>query len=259
MTTAPKNWWEHLASCKGTRVSTEHELYAAGQKAARLKIQQTQREAAAKIAQAKAHAAMAAPTAASSAVAAGFAQSVRAKADTAVARLIYGASLPLSIVEDSLFRDCLKAAARAGPSYRVPTRKRVSGELLDEQESIMKKAQNDILEQDAIKFGSSVVSDGWKDSRRRQWINVVRVSPRGEFCVAAIDTTGNRKTKEYIATLIKPYLQRTVDLVVMDGACEGALKLIQSDPDLQWINTSKCTTHQIDLLIEALGEKQWAK
>ena len=45
------------------------------------------------------------------------------------------------------------------------------------------------------------------------------MSPGGEQLIEAIDTSGDTKSMDYIAGQLDEYVDKNVDLVVMDGAC----------------------------------------
>jgi hypothetical protein len=47
-----------------------------------------------------------------------------------------------------------------------------------------------------------------------------------------------------------------VDLVVMDGACSGAINLLKEV--FPWLSGVVCTTHSLDLLMEDLGTMAFA-
>jgi Protein of unknown function (DUF 659) len=67
----------------------------------------------------------------------------------------------------------------------------------------------------------------------------------------AIDTSGSTKSMQYIAEQVSKYIDRDVNLVVMDGACSGAIHLLKDK--YPWLSGAICTTHSLDLLMEDLG------
>jgi hypothetical protein len=53
-----------------------------------------------------------------------------------------------------------------------------------------------------------------------------------------------------------PHITEDVDFVVMDGACEGAIKLLEEK--CPWMSGVVCTTHSLDLFMEDIGKLEWA-
>ena len=125
----------------------------------------------------------------------------------------------------------------------------------------------------AEKYGTTIVSDGWKNCRRQPIVNLLMISSDGVVFIDCIDTTGRKKDANFIVDFVQRGLEERVPkclkgtecLVVMDGACSKALaQLEERSPHLI---TSKCACHGLDLMLEKLcgqsGEKtkrnqEWA-
>ena len=82
------------------------------------------------------------------------------------------------------------------------------------------------------------------------------MSPDGEFFIKAIDTSGNTKSMDYIAEQVGTHITRDVDIVIMDGACKGAINILIER--FKWLSGVVCTTHSLVLLMEDLGEMSFA-
>jgi hypothetical protein len=52
------------------------------------------------------------------------------------------------------------------------------------------------------------------------------------------------------------HVNEAVDLVVMDGACKGAIDLMEEQ--FPWMSGVVCSTHALDLLMEDIGKMEWA-
>jgi hypothetical protein len=77
------------------------------------------------------------------------------KLDAALARMIYATGIPLSTVNHPAFVDFVKLLR---PSYAVPSRDRLSGELLDEEYLAVRQAiEKKIESAESV----TVMSDGW--------------------------------------------------------------------------------------------------
>ena len=181
---------------------------------------------------------------------------LRKEADDAIARWAFATGQALRAVDDFFFRDALEKVAAAGPGRTHLTRKRLKEDMIPQEKKRVRREQKAAATLNKELFGQSIVSDGYTDANRRPLVNVLLVSPAGELFMEAIDTSGNTKSMQYIANQVKTYIDRDVDLVVMDGACSGAIKLLQEE--FPWLSGVVCTTHSLDLLMEDLGTMDFA-
>jgi hypothetical protein len=53
------------------------------------------------------------------------------------------------------------------------------------------------------------------------------------------------------------HINEAVDFVVMDGACKGAIELLEEQ--FPWMSGVVCSTHALDLLMEDIGKMEWAE
>ena len=61
---------------------------------------------------------------------------------------------------------------------------------------------------------------------------------------------------QYISNHLSTHIDKNVDLVVMDGACKGAIDiLVDTHP---WLSNEVCTTHSLSLLMEDIGKMPFA-
>jgi hypothetical protein len=143
--------------------------------------------------------------AASTAIGRAFANTRGQHADAAIARCIFANGLPLRLADDRFFREMISAVQATKSSYVPPHRQKLSAKdgLLQAEVKSLKRKQEHLIEQDKEKYGLTIVSDGFTDAVRRPLLNVVLVSPKGEYFVEAIDTSGDKKTMPYIAEKVR--------------------------------------------------------
>ncbi|KAK3268123.1 hypothetical protein CYMTET_23355 [Cymbomonas tetramitiformis] len=97
-------------------------------------------------------------------------------ADKALASAMYTCNISPWNLQKPRFREALQKIALVGPSYKGPERRRVSGPMLSqEKDRVQKKIAG--YRQSVSRYGSTVVSDGATDIRRRPIINLLDVSP----------------------------------------------------------------------------------
>ena len=123
-----------------------------------------------------------------------------------------------------------------------------------EVEAEVKKATSFSIET----YGVSLCSDGWDNVVHHPLMNIMLSYPAGDIFLGSVDTSGNKKTKEYIAGELKKFIEQIgpmkVSQICSDNAANmlGAVdKVIETYP---YIYKQKCAAHALDLLLE-----DWAK
>jgi hypothetical protein len=110
-------------------------------------------------------------------------------------------------------------------SYKTPNRKKLSGQLLDDVYESIQESVLPVLAA-AVKYGSTVASDGWSDVNRRPILNFMNVTRGRTVFLKSIDFTdhmaeGGRKGAAYIASqtisTIEEFSPKNGVQVIMDG------------------------------------------
>ncbi|CAJ0876189.1 5052_t:CDS:2 [Entrophospora sp. SA101] len=146
---------------------------------------------------------------------------------------------------------------KARPAFKLPRRKKLSNELLD-QVFIETKEEVDKLIESAEYI--SLVSDGWTSITQEHWTNYILTTPKPVFLKA--NTTGEvRQTAENIAADIEDII-KTLDInklsaVVTDNA--SVMKkawgiLSKNYPGVFFLG---CISHNLNLLINDIVKISW--
>jgi hypothetical protein len=89
--------------------------------------------------------------------------------DSAIAAFTYHHAVAFNAVESPYFQHVIDAALKVGASgtcdYKVPSRKVLSGRLLDERDAVISESVTKIL-QNTEEFGYTLTSDGFSDCQR---------------------------------------------------------------------------------------------
>jgi Protein of unknown function (DUF 659) len=249
----PASWWVHLADCEETAASVREraqaEIAAAERKKGKKRARKELSDEAESLDRAQ-------PTLDGDG-AGSFKLSSREAADAAVARWAYANGRPLRSVEDFFLKAAVAAITKVGSSYKLPTRERLTNALLQDELRRLREEQSQVVQHKSELYGLTLLSDGWSDFNRRPLLNIIKQSPAGEFFMESIDTTGSKKTMAYIAGKLSPHIDETVDFVVMDGACKGAIEILVAE--FPWLSGAVCSTHSIDLLMKDAGKMQFAE
>ncbi len=154
---------------------------------------------------------------------------ITAKLDFAIADLIHAHGLPFSLVEHPRFLQVLQLARNAPVDYLPPSRKRISGELLDKIFDQVQSDGKDLLLKDGKLYGMALIGDG-ATIKKMPLFNVLVSSPSNPVYVAdIISATSNyekgiRKDASSIAKDCFPIMTsldpncKFFDLIMFDGA-----------------------------------------
>jgi len=111
------------------------------------------------------------------------------------------------------------------------------------------------------KTGCTILSDGWSDMCHRPLINVLVYCPKEVLFLKVVDSTGHKKTAEYIFKILEQAIlevgEENVVQVVTDNAsnCVGAGKMIMDKyTKVYW---TPCAAHCLDLLLHDLAKFPW--
>ncbi|CAI5984574.1 unnamed protein product [Closterium sp. NIES-64] len=111
--------------------------------------------------------------------------------------------------------------------------------------------------------GVTVASDMFSDKAGHPQANVLLINDSGAVFVESIDTKMEMKTGGYIAGILRPIIEKVgpenVVALCFDGGSNyvaACRVLMREYPHIELI---PCATHVLDLLMEDIGKKGWAK
>ena len=166
----------------------------------------------------------------------------------------YDVNVPFNVGRHPTFVEAVNATALAGFNYKPPSYNALRTTLIEskkmEVEAEVKKATSFSIET----YGVSLCSDGWDNVVHRPLMNIMLSCPVGDIFLNSVDTSGNKKTKEYITGELKKFIEQIgpmkVSQICTDNATNmlGAVdKVIETYPH---IYKQGCAAHALDLLLE---------
>eukprot|EP00611_Tribonema_gayanum_P019221 TRINITY_DN3278_c0_g1_i4.p1 TRINITY_DN3278_c0_g1~~TRINITY_DN3278_c0_g1_i4.p1 ORF type:complete len:508 (+),score=123.06 TRINITY_DN3278_c0_g1_i4:64-1524(+) len=181
-------------------------------------------------------------------------------ADQALVKLMAVNGVPFRLAESDELREFVEAVGRANTirPYKPCNRQKAAGAVLDQVHEQLERDQLEPLQEQQQMFGSTIMSDGLTDKRKRPLLNFLLATPGHEYVVSVEDASGHSKTHEYIVNeLLAPIVgdNTNIDLVTMDGANAGALKLCEQR--WPWMSGVICLTHSISLIFSDLDKDPW--
>ncbi|CAI5976444.1 unnamed protein product [Closterium sp. NIES-65] len=183
-------------------------------------------------------------------------------ADEAISLFFAALHVPEHHADHPLWRNVVSSIQRAGPNYVAPKRRYIGGAGLAKCRQRIEAALAPISAS-WRRDGVTVASDMFSDKAGRPQANVLLINDSGAVFVESIDTKMEMKTGGYIACILRPIIEKVgpenVVALCFDGGSNYAAAcrvLMREYPHIEHI---PCATHVLDLLMEDIGKKGWAK
>ena len=166
-----------------------------------------------------------------------------------LAEAFFSSASPFRLVENSAFREFIMMLR---PSFQMPSRKMLSGILLDNAYSSIKATMDSrIKAADYV----SIVTDSWTDVNGRPIMNYIVLTPE-PFFFKSIYTQEQSHTAVYIADQLSEVIEaigvQKVSSVVTDNATAngGAWNLLMEKYKEQGLMAYGCSAHWINLSVQ---------
>ena len=75
-------------------------------------------------------------------------------------------------------------------------------------------------------YGVSLCLDGWDNVVHRPLMNIMLSCPAGDIFLGSVDTSGNKKTKEYIAGELKKFIEEIGPMKVSQICTDNATNML---------------------------------
>jgi hypothetical protein len=156
-------------------------------------------------------------------------KSNNASVEMAIADFFHCESIADSVVESPRFARLLKLARTVGSDFKIPSRKKISGELLDLNYNAVYNENKTLLCSEASTFGLSFIGDG-ATIKRMPLLNILGLcGTTPPITIAIVDCTnhmqeGGKKDASYIASLFEEQVGEydpdnvNTDVFFFDGA-----------------------------------------
>ncbi|RWR76251.1 hypothetical protein CKAN_00468500 [Cinnamomum micranthum f. kanehirae] len=178
---------------------------------------------------------------------------LRKRACIRFARWMYDAGIPFNAVNCDSFGPMIEAIRQYGPGMKPPSYHEVRVPLLKKE----KEHTNNLMKghrDDWVKYGCSIMMDGWTDKKGRTLLNFLVNCPKGTMFVESIDASSYSKDAEKMFQLIEKFVERigeaNVVQIVTDSAAANVLagKFLEAKfAHLYW---TPCAAHCLDLMLE---------
>ncbi|XP_058755022.1 uncharacterized protein LOC131628172 [Vicia villosa] len=174
-----------------------------------------------------------------------------------IARFFYRNGIAFNVAKSKSFKLMVEAIGMYGAHLKPPSYHELRVPLLqDELRLTHEMLSTNKKEQE--KYGCSIMSDGWTDTKGRTLINFLVNSPAGTMFVKSVDASADMKTGQKLFQLLDSFVEEigesnVVQLVTDNGSnyVLAGRHLQVSRPKIFW---TPCAAHCLDLMLEDIGK-----
>lgn len=193
---------------------------------------------------------------------ASFQKQAIAEATRELTRLFIQCAISFHVLRTPVWKSAMRAVSRIGCEWEGPS---CDGMRVRElkNEKIRIEAQLEPLKATWVKYGCTILCDGWSDVRRRNVYNILVSSCKGTMFLRAIDASapGTVVTGAFIWQHIRQAIEEigsdnVVQVVTDNGSnCVSMGRMLEDAfPKIRW---TPCASHSLDLLMEDLEGLAW--
>lgn len=174
-----------------------------------------------------------------------------------IARFFYRNGIAFNVANSKSFKLMVEAIGMYGAHLKPPSYYELRVPLLQDE----LKLTHEMLstnKQEQVKYGCSIMSDGWTDTKGRTLINFLVNSPAGTMFVKSVDASAYMKTGQKLFELLDSFVEEigesnVVQLVTDNGSnyVLAGKHLQVSRPKIFW---TPCAAHCLDLMLEDIGK-----
>ncbi|XP_040873455.1 uncharacterized protein [Glycine max] len=184
-------------------------------------------------------------------------KATRDRAVQYIARFFFRNGIPFNVAKSKSFKLMIEAIGTYGPHLKPPSYHELRVPLLKIELEYTKGLLRG-HEEERIKYGCSIMSDGWTDRKNRTLINFLVNCSLGTQFVRSVDASEYMKTGQKVFELLDSFVEeigeKNVIQVVTDNGSNYVLaaKILQvTRPKIFW---TPCAAHCLDLMLEDIGK-----
>jgi hypothetical protein len=117
---------------------------------------------------------------------------------TTWAAFFYELNVAFNVTRHPTFVATMKATSIAGFDYTPPMYHAMQTKHIEPKVKQIKAEMKKATKQSTVLYGATICSNSWDNVIHWLLMNVMLVCPTGDVFIDSVDTTGHKKTKEYI-------------------------------------------------------------
>ncbi|XP_075495987.1 uncharacterized protein LOC142533194 [Primulina tabacum] len=169
------------------------------------------------------------------------------------ARWMYDAGIPFNAVNYDSFKPFIEAVGQFGCGMKPPTYHEVRVTCLKKELEHTKLILKEYTD-DHVKYGCTLMADGWTDRKNRTLINFLVNGPRRTVFIESVDGSSYSHTGAKLFDLFDKYVQqigaKNVVQIVSDSASANVLAGRHLEAQYLHLYWSPCAAHCLDLMLE---------
>ncbi|KAL5162369.1 hypothetical protein HKD37_07G019499 [Glycine soja] len=184
-------------------------------------------------------------------------KATRDRAVQYIARFFFRNGIPFNVAKSKSFKLMIEAIGTYGPHLKPPSYHELRVPLLKIELEYTKGLLRG-HEEERIKYGCSIMSDGWTDRKNRTLINFLVNCSLGTQFVRSVDASEYMKTGQKVFELLDSFVEEigeknVIQVVTGNGSNYVlAAKILQvTRPKIFW---TPCAAHCLDLMLEDIGK-----
>ncbi|KAK9122934.1 hypothetical protein Sjap_012536 [Stephania japonica] len=181
------------------------------------------------------------------------------QADTAVAKFMYDAGIPLNAANSMYFQQMANAIAAVGPGYKMPSYQALRGKLLNRSVHETGELCQELRKSWEV-TGCTVMADRWMDRSGREIVNFFVYCSKGTMFLKSVDASEITRSSEALLRLFESIVQdvgpKNIVQFITDSTPNyksAGKMLMQRYKTFFW---SVCAAHCIDLMLRELEKME---
>jgi len=158
-------------------------------------------------------------------------------------------------VENKFF---IKFLHKIKPSFKPPTRRQLSGSILNNTYTALKLDINNIIDKQPEQM--TLVTDGWSNTRGESLINYLLVTPKDAIFLKSVATGKDHHTGRYIADGLSEVIEEVgvdrIAAITTDNASNMASSWEDLRTQFPKLTCLGCASHQTNLLIGDIFKRE---
>ncbi|XP_050938906.1 uncharacterized protein LOC103496546 isoform X5 [Cucumis melo] len=177
------------------------------------------------------------------------------QADMAVAKFVYQAGIPITVVNSQYFQQMADAIAAVGPGYKMPTYYSLMGKLLDRSVQDVGEYVEELRKSWEV-TGCSVLVDRWVDRTGSVVINFFVYCSKGTMFLKSVDSSEISESAEGLLNLFDTIVQEVgpkniVNFVTDSSSLFKAAGILLVEKYKTFFS-SVCAAHCVELILEEI-------
>jgi hypothetical protein len=162
--------------------------------------------------------------------------------------------VPFNVVRHPSFIAVVRATFLARFDYETPSYHAMRTTFIEPTKKHVEAEVKKATKQSIEVYDATICTDIWNNVTRRPLMNVILLCPTGDIFLGSVDTTGNKKTKAYLAMELKKFIEDVGPRLETQICTDSAMNMLGAMDDIvttyPHIFKQGYAAHALDLMLE---------